>query len=92
MLRRFLETIQAGEMQSLQEIARSLGISLAMVLQMAKDLTDKGYLQEIGSDCAEEPQAGCSDCPVSHGCHDVVRHWFLTDKGRAAVASSAAAQ
>jgi FeoC like transcriptional regulator. len=87
MLRRFLATIQAGDMQSLQEIARALGISLAMVLQMAKELTDKGYLQEIGSDC-DEPQKGCSDCPVNRGCHEVVRHWFLTDKGKAAVSSS----
>lgn len=87
MLRRFLETIQAGDVQSLQEIARTLGVSLAMVLQMAKELTAKGYLQEIGADC-EEPQIGCADCPVSSGCHEAVRHWFLTDKGRAAVSGS----
>jgi DNA-binding Lrp family transcriptional regulator len=87
MLRRFLETIQAGDVQSLQEITRRLGISLEMVLQMAKELTAKGYLQEIGADC-EEPQIGCADCPVSSGCHAVVRHWFLTDKGRAAVSES----
>jgi hypothetical protein len=87
MLRRFLETIQAGDVQSLQEIARRLGISLGMVLQMAKELTAKGYLQELGSDCAE-PQQGCSDCAANHGCQVAVRHWFLTDKGRAAVSSS----
>ncbi len=88
MLRRFLETIQAGDVQSLQEIARRLGISLEMVLQMAKELTGKGYLQEIGADC-EEPQQGCADCPVSSGCHEVIRQWFLTEKGRSAVSSSA---
>jgi DNA-binding Lrp family transcriptional regulator len=87
MLRRFLETIQAGDVQSLQEIARRLGISLAMVLQMAKELTNKGYLQEIGADC-EEPQQGCAGCPVNSGCHAVVRQWFLTDKGKAVVLSS----
>jgi DNA-binding Lrp family transcriptional regulator len=87
MLRRFLETIQAGDVQSLQEVARTLGVSLAMVLQMAKELTDKGYLQEIGADC-EEPQTGCADCPVSSGCHAVVRHWFMTEKGKAAVSGS----
>ena len=88
MLRRFLETIQAGDVQSLQDIARRLGISLGMVLQIAKDLTEKGYLQEIGSDCAE-PQKGCSDCAASHACQVTVRHWFLTDKGRSAVSSNA---
>ncbi len=70
----------------LQEIAIKLGISLAMVLQMVKELTDKGYLQEIGADC-EEPQQGCADCPVSSGCHEVIRQWFLTEKGRSAVSS-----
>ena len=88
MLRRFLETIQAGDMQSLQEIARRLGISLEMALQMAKELTDKGYLQEMGADC-EEPQKGCADCPLSSRCQVAVRQWFLTEKGRSAVSESA---
>jgi len=84
MLRKFLETIQAGDVQSLQDIARRLGISLAMVLQIAKELTAKGYLEEIGSDCAE-PQKGCSDCAASQACQVPVRHWFLTDKGKSVV-------
>jgi DNA-binding Lrp family transcriptional regulator len=84
MLHRFLDTIQAGDIQSLQEIARKLDISLVMVLQMAKELTDRGYLQEINSDC-EQPEAGCPDCVVSSNCQIVVRHWFLTEKGRSAL-------
>jgi DNA-binding Lrp family transcriptional regulator len=84
MLRRFLETIQAGDVQSLQDMSRRLGISLEMVLQIARELTDKGYLQEIGSDC-DEPQKGCSDCAANQACQVTVRHWFLTDKGRSAV-------
>jgi len=83
MLNRFLETIQAGEVQSLLEIAHRLDISPDMVLQMAKELTNKGYLQEISADC-EEPQKGCSDCPVNSACQGFVRHWFLTEKGRTA--------
>jgi Mn-dependent DtxR family transcriptional regulator len=86
MLYRFLETIQAGEVQSLLEIARKMDISPDMVLQMAKELTNKGYLQEIGADC-QEPQKGCSDCPVNSVCQVNVRHWFLTEKGRTAVSS-----
>ncbi|HMD89188.1 MAG TPA: hypothetical protein VKF38_08495 [Anaerolineaceae bacterium] len=87
MFRRFLETIQAGDVQSLLEIARKMDISQDMVLQIAIDLTNKGYLEEIGADC-NEPQKGCSDCPVSNDCQAIVRHWFLTEKGRNAVSTT----
>ena len=50
MLHRFLETIHAGDVQSLMEIARKMDISSDMVLRMAKELTNKGYLQEIAGD------------------------------------------
>jgi DNA-binding Lrp family transcriptional regulator len=84
MLHRFLEMIWAGDVQSLREIASRLAISEAMVLEIAKDLTNKGYLREIGADC-NEPKIGCLDCPVGSSCQVPVRHWFLTDKGRSAV-------
>ena len=87
MLHQFLQTIRDGEVQSLMEIARKLDVSANMVLKMALELTTKGYLQEIGADC-NEPQAGCSDCPVNGGCQVIVRHWFLTEKGRNAVSSN----
>lgn len=88
MLHRFLNLIQAGEVQSLMEIARKLDISPNMVLHMAQELTKKGYLQEIGADC-NEPQKDCSDCPVNSGCQVIVRHWFLTEKGRTAISKIA---
>jgi predicted ArsR family transcriptional regulator len=91
MLHRFLETIQAGDVQSLQEIAHTMDISPDMVLQMAKELTNKGYLQEIGSDC-DMPQKGCPDCPIKNTCQIIVRHWFLTEKGRAVVTHSGMAK
>ena len=81
MLHRFLDTIQAGDVQSLLEIARKMDISPDMVLQIAKELTNKGYLQEIGAGC-DTPQPGCSDCAVNNSCQGLVRHWFLTEKGR----------
>ena len=37
-------------------------------------------------DC-EEPQKGCPDCPVNNTCQVIVKHWFLTEKGRAAIAA-----
>jgi Mn-dependent DtxR family transcriptional regulator len=50
--------------QSLLEIARKMDISPDMIFQMARELTNKGYLQEIGMDCAE-PQKGSPDCRVN---------------------------
>jgi len=91
MLRRFLETIQVGEVQSLMEIAHKMDISPDMVLQIAVELTNKGYLEEIGADC-NDPRKGCSDCPVNSDCQVIVRHWFLTEKGRNAVSSTSTTQ
>ncbi len=88
MLHRFLETIQAGDVQSLAEIARTMDISPDMVLRMAQELTNKGYLQEIGTNC-DEPQKGCPDCPVNNTCQGFVKHWFLTEKGKTVVSSTA---
>jgi DNA-binding Lrp family transcriptional regulator len=87
MLHRFLDTLNAGDVQSLLEIARTMDISPDMVLQIAKELTNKGYLQEIGADC-NEPQPGCSDCAVNASCQVAVRHWFLTEKGRKTVSAT----
>ena len=91
MLLRFLKTIQAGEVQSLLEIARTMDISPDMVLKMAKELTNKGYLQEIGADC-EESQKDCPDCTVNSTCQVIVRHWYLSEKGRAAVSRTTTAK
>jgi hypothetical protein len=84
MLYEFLKRIQAGEVQSLLEIARLQGIPQAMAAQMADELARKGYLQAVGQDC-DTPQAGCSDCPVGTGCQVPARRWFLTEKGKKAV-------
>ena len=87
MLHRFLASIQACDVQSLLEFARKLDNSLNMVLQMAKELTDKDYLQEIGADY-DNSQQGSSDCAVNRACQIFIRHWFLTKKGLCAVSSN----
>jgi DNA-binding Lrp family transcriptional regulator len=84
MLHQFLQIVQAEKVESLLEIARSLKISPDMALRIAKDLTTKGYLQEIRPDC-DEHQEVCSDCPSSQGCQVLTRHWFLTEKGKKVV-------
>jgi DNA-binding Lrp family transcriptional regulator len=86
MLHEFLKTIRDGEVQSLLEIARALRISPAIALQLADDLARRGYLQEIGADY-DTPQVGCVDCPAGSNCQALTRHWFLTEKGRAAVSA-----
>ncbi len=83
MLHQFLKTMRDGDVQSLPEIARALGISPDMALHMAQELARTGYLEEVGAGCGES-QPGCPDCPVNKTCQEIVRHWFLTAKGRAA--------
>jgi hypothetical protein len=84
MLHEFLKAIRDGEVQSLLEIARTLQIPPALAYQMVEDLTRKGYLQELGTDCST-PQAGCSDCPAGSNCQVLTRRWFLTAKGKVTV-------
>jgi hypothetical protein len=87
MLHQMLSVIQAGEAHALQEIAQSMNISADMALQMIKELTDKGYLQEISSDC-DQQQNACKECPTKMDCHSILRQWLLTEKGKAAVSEA----
>jgi hypothetical protein len=87
MLQKFLKTVQAGKEQSLLEISRSMEISPNMMLLIVNDLTRRGYLQEVGADCGV-CQTACSGCPASSGCEAIVKQWFLTEKGRAAVSDA----
>lgn len=66
------------------EIARLMDISPDMALQIAKDLADKGYLQEFEMGC-DEHQNACSECAVNAGCQVVGRHWVVTEKGKNAI-------
>jgi hypothetical protein len=84
MLYKFLKLIQAGEVQSLLEIASAMHISPDMVLRMAEELARKGYLQEISADCTDS-RKNCPDCPTNNTCQVIVKHWILTEKGRSAI-------
>lgn len=84
MFYQFLEIVQNGQVQSLLEVAQKMSISPDMVLQIAKDLSNRGYLQEIGGDC-NSSQNICSECPAGSACPSITRHWFLTEKGRTAI-------
>ncbi|GAP16037.1 uncharacterized protein conserved in archaea [Longilinea arvoryzae] len=84
MLQRFLSLIQAGEFQSLLEIARQMNVSVDMVRRMAGEMADRGYLEEIRLEC-DAVQPGCAGCPIQGKCQPAGRQWVLTEKGRAAV-------
>jgi hypothetical protein len=80
MLQRVLALIRSGEAGTTLEIASRLGVSPTLVLQMAEELTRKGYLAEASPGCQED-QSGCSDCSSTGACHLQSRHWALTQKG-----------
>jgi len=87
-LQRFLTLVQEGEFQSLMGIARALNIPIGMADQIARDLTQKGYLEEIGPGCADGEQI-CGACLIKSRCQSPARQWTLTEKGRAAVTQGA---
>ncbi len=80
MMVQFLKIIQKGEIQSQLEIAQQLKVSPEMVVEIARDLTRRGYLSEYNAECYSE-DAACNSCSVSNACHVMGRTWSLTEKG-----------
>lgn len=81
MFRDFLNIVQRGEIQSQLEIAHQMGISPAMVVDMAHELTRRGYLSEYNAECHTN-DSSCNACTVSTACQIMGRTWSLTDKGQ----------
>jgi hypothetical protein len=69
--------------QSQLDIAQKLNVSPQMVLQIAHELTSRGYLEEVGGDCST-PHTACSGCPAGSVCKGTVKTWLLTEKGKRA--------
>lgn len=80
MLHRLLTLIRSGGAGTTLDIAAHMGVPPALVLQMAEELTRKGYLAEASPGC-QEVQAGCSECSSTGACHLQARQWVLTQKG-----------
>lgn len=80
MLYRFLEEISSGKARNLPEVAHKLGISVDMAKKIARELAEKGYLNEMGEDCSTSHDA-CSKCNMSSSCQAHVRGWYITEKG-----------
>ncbi len=93
MFYQFLRLIEKGGFQSQLDIARQMAISPGMVLQLARDLAQRGYLQEArlqeacGDCAAEAAEHACSGCAASSACHIAFNLWSLTEKGKQAVHS-----
>lgn len=80
----FLRLIQQGQAQSQLELAQQLGMPSSMAVRMAKDLAQRGYLEEVGADCLQGGGA-CSGCGLKALCGAGARGWRLTEKGERAI-------
>ncbi len=88
MLQQFLHIVSQGSVQSQFEIAEKMGISPDMALQVARELTNKGYLKGAVEACDNTQSGGsCSGCPMGSSCHINVQSWVLTEKGEKVVRS-----
>jgi hypothetical protein len=80
MLQQFLKIVHSGSVQSQFEIAQQMAISPDMVLQIARELTIKGYLKGPADNCETEGHA-CKGCAMGSACNTMVSMWTLTEKG-----------
>lgn len=88
MLQHFLQVINDQEAGNLTDLARRMQISPGMTLQIADDLSKKGYLEEISLDCEQPQQTPCADCGVRNMCKSINRYWILTPKGKKAISEN----
>jgi hypothetical protein len=84
LLTQFLQIVKNGEMQSHLEIARKMQVSPAMVVEIARELTRRGYLSEYNEACHAQ-DTNCLSCSTSAACQILGRTWSLTEKGQRAV-------
>ncbi len=84
MLAELLRLLNTGGLHSMDEVAQRLGVSPALVAQMAESLAQRGYLAPLQDRC----QTSCHDCAVAGMCgvHNPAgaRLLMLTAKGRRA--------
>ena len=77
MLLKLLSLIAEPGMKRPIDLARTLGVSPAMVDQMLLDLQRMGYLSGLSSECNS---SACASCPAA--CGPAGPSWWLTAKGR----------
>lgn len=85
MFQQFLQIVRQGTVLNQFEIAEKMGVSPALVLQIARELTKRGYLQgnADSSEC-QKPGETCGGCPLGGTCQSLFNSWVLTEKGEKA--------
>jgi hypothetical protein len=83
LLQRMLRLLDSGGLHTMDETARQLGVSEALVIAMADNLLRRGYLAALDSSCSTT----CGGCSISSACHlpqsqPRSRMMALTAKGR----------
>lgn len=82
MLEQVLQTISAGGLHSLHQLAAQLQVSDELLESMIHELVRMGYLQPLAVSCDER----CQHCPQASVCGigGSGRAWVLTSSGRRA--------
>jgi hypothetical protein len=82
MLQRILQTVSAGGVHSVHELAQQLGIGEELLESMIDQLVRMGYLEPLRPSCAGH----CEHCPEANRCAIAgsARAWALTARARKA--------
>jgi predicted ArsR family transcriptional regulator len=86
MLKQLLRELEENDrMQTLQDLADTLGVSPPLIEDMIHRLAQQGYLTE-----AEQCSDGCGVCPLKSACgarQQATRFWTLTTKAERLLSS-----
>jgi DNA-binding transcriptional MocR family regulator len=64
MLQKLIKLITGGQVYSQADLARQLGVSEGLVVQMMEDLSRMGYLKRVDAGIG----GSCSACPIGDTC------------------------
>jgi hypothetical protein len=81
MLRRLLDHLRSGETTSQTNLAQKMGIDVAILDQLIRQLVQLGYLEMVSSNC--DTGAACTGCEMGAvSCARPFKMWHLTEKGK----------